>query len=70
MLGLGSAVGVLLSAFAYTGGLRGPKKDDDTDEVAAKWEEMHRYRSSWEETVEELGEGRGNSLLLLMHLSS
>jgi hypothetical protein len=70
MLGLGSAVGVLMSAFTYTGGLRGEQAHKERDEVERKWEEMHKYRSSWEETVEEIGEGRGNIVRLLMHLSS
>jgi len=59
MLGFGALTGVVLSAYSYTGGLRGEQAHEERDEVERKWEEMHKYRSSMDETIEEIGEGRG-----------
>lgn len=62
VLGYGSALSILLAAFSYTGGtLSGFAKDPNVDEVARKEYLRKNRRRSIEETVNELGEGRGMS---------
>jgi hypothetical protein len=60
VLGYGSALAVVLSAFNYTGGkFLGTDLDKDVDEVSRKEHMRKNRRRSIEETVNELGEGRG-----------
>lgn len=59
MLGFGAGVGVVMAAYSYSGGLRGEHAHEERDEVERKWEEMRKYRSPIEETIAEIGEGRG-----------
>nr|OQO20503.1 hypothetical protein B0A51_13264 [Rachicladosporium sp. CCFEE 5018] len=60
VLGYGAALGVILSAFTFTGGqLNGYKQDSTVDEVARKEYLRKNRRRPIEETVNELGEGRG-----------
>lgn len=61
VIGYGAGLALILGAFDYTGGsLTGLFKDMNMDEVTRK--EMLRAgrRRPIDETVEELGEGRGN----------
>ena len=60
VLGYGSAMAVVLAAFNYTGGkLSGYVKDPEVDEVGRKEYMRRNRRRPFEETVEQLGEGRG-----------
>ncbi|KAK4611575.1 NADH-ubiquinone oxidoreductase [Fulvia fulva] len=60
VIGYGSALAVILSAFTFTGGrLNGFAKDPDVDEVARKEYMRKNRRRPIEQTVNELGEGRG-----------
>lgn len=60
VLGYGTALAAMLGAFSYTGGkLSGPAKDREVDEVARKMALRKNRRRPIEETVNELGEGRG-----------
>jgi hypothetical protein len=58
--GYGAGLSVLMGAFDYCGGrFSGYKKDPTLDEVNRKTELRKNRRKSIEETVAELGEGRG-----------
>ncbi|KAF2169651.1 hypothetical protein M409DRAFT_20064 [Zasmidium cellare ATCC 36951] len=60
VIGYGSGLAILLAAFQYTGGtLSGFARDPNVDEVARKEYLRKNRRRSIEETVNELGEGRG-----------
>lgn len=60
VLGYGSAMAVILSAFQFTGGrLQGYKRDPEIDEVARKEHMRKNRRRPIDETVHQLGEGRG-----------
>ncbi|KAF2214201.1 hypothetical protein CERZMDRAFT_105398 [Cercospora zeae-maydis SCOH1-5] len=60
VLGYGTSLAVILAAFNYTGGrLVGAKVDPEVDEVARKEYLRKNRRRSIEETINELGEGRG-----------
>ena len=60
VLGLGAATSALLSAFEYTGGsLMGAGRDPEVDEFERKQQLRKNRRRPIEETVAELGEGRG-----------
>jgi hypothetical protein len=60
VLGYGALVGVVLSAYDYTGGsLRGFKKDRELDDFERKEALRKNRRRPIEETLSELGEGRG-----------
>lgn len=60
VLGYGAAVAVVLGAFNYTGGrLTGYNKDPEIDEVARKEYLRKNRRRPMEDTVQDLGEGRG-----------
>nr|POF02293.1 nadh-ubiquinone oxidoreductase 21.3 kda subunit [Quercus suber] len=60
VFGYGTALAAILGAFSFTGGkLSGSKRDRDHDEVARKMEMRKNRRRPLEETVNELGEGRG-----------
>lgn len=60
VVGYGSAVSITLAAFHYTGGkLLGSSLDPEIDEVARKEYLRKNRRRSIEETINELGEGRG-----------
>lgn len=61
MLGFGALTAVVLGAYDYTGGrLNGYKKDKEIDEFERKQELRKNRRRPIEETISELGEGRGN----------
>lgn len=60
VLGYGSLLGVVLGAFTFTGGrLEGFRRDPNVDEVSRKEYLRKNRRRPQEETVHELGEGRG-----------
>ncbi|GAB7356365.1 hypothetical protein MBLNU459_g7150t1 [Dothideomycetes sp. NU459] len=60
VLGYGAALAVVLGAFNYTGGkLTGYNKDPTVDEVGRKEYLRKNRRRPLEDTVTELGEGRG-----------
>lgn len=60
VLGYGSLLAVLLGTFEYTGGsLSGFQKDPNVDEFERKTALRKNYRRPIEETIDELGEGRG-----------
>lgn len=62
MFGAGASVGVAMAAFTYTNGLVGWKKDEDVDEVERRETQKKLRRRPLEETIEQLGEGRGKNL--------
>ena len=60
VLGYGAGLAVLLGVFDYTGGmLSGYRADPDVDEYTRKIEMRKARRRPIQETIEELGEGRG-----------
>ncbi|KAI9643337.1 hypothetical protein NHQ30_007956 [Ciborinia camelliae] len=60
VLGFGAMTAVVLSAFNYTGGaLSGYKRDPDVDEFERKEHLRKNRRIPLEQTISELGEGRG-----------
>jgi hypothetical protein len=60
VLGAGAGFGVVVAAFRFSNGLSGYKmKEDDVDEVARKEEMRKMRRRPLQETIEQLGEGRG-----------
>jgi hypothetical protein len=60
VLGFGALAAVILGAYDYTGGaLTGYKKDPEMDEFERKEYLRKNRRRPIEQTIEELGEGRG-----------
>lgn len=60
VLGYGAGLSVILSAFTFTGGrLQGYHRDPDVDEVSRKEYLRKNRRRPIEQTINELGEGRG-----------
>lgn len=60
MLGYGVLTAVVLGAYDYTGGvLSGYKKDSEMDEFERKEYLRKNRRRPIEQTISELGEGRG-----------
>ena len=60
VLGYGTALAAILYAFTYTGGrFTGYQRDPDVDEVSRKEYLRKNRRRDIEETVHNLGEGRG-----------
>lgn len=59
MFGAGASLGIVMAAFTYTNGLAGWKKDEDLDEVERREALKKLRRRPLEETIEQLGEGRG-----------
>ena len=60
LLGYGAATATALAAFEYTGGtLYGYKKDTEGDEFERRQKLRKSFRSPAEQTLSELGEGRG-----------
>ncbi|KAK3400558.1 NADH:ubiquinone reductase [Sordaria brevicollis] len=60
VLGIGAMTGSLIGAFAYTGGsFGGHKKDPEVDEYERKEAMRLNRRRPVEETLAEVGEGRG-----------
>lgn len=64
VLGYGAALAVILGTYDYTGGaLTGYDKDPNVDEYLRKQELRKNRRRPIQETLEELGEGRGRTKL-------
>jgi len=62
IMGYGTGLAVVLAAFNYTGGkLTGYVKDPEVDEVSRKEYLRRNRRRPMEDTVAELGEGRGTT---------
>jgi hypothetical protein len=60
IIGMGVFTAVLTGGMTYTGGtLKGGLRDPDADKVAEKDLARKNYRSPVEQTIAELGEGRG-----------
>ncbi|KAL4797231.1 hypothetical protein BDV19DRAFT_359182 [Aspergillus venezuelensis] len=60
MLGHGAALAIFMGAFEYTGGsLYGPKRDPHVDEFERREKLRTQWRTPGEQTLAELGEGRG-----------
>lgn len=61
MLGIGAGVSVVLGVFDYTGGtLSGFGKDPNVDEYERKERLRRNRRRPIQETLDEVGEGRGS----------
>lgn len=64
VLGYGAGLAVLLGTYDYTGGvLSGYDKDPNVDEYLRKEQLRKNRRRPIQETLEELGEGRGRTKL-------
>lgn len=61
VLGYGAALATTLGAFEYTGALWGYGKEKDEDKFERLEKLRKAYRTPAEETIAELGEGRGTS---------
>lgn len=71
VLGYGSAMAVLLSTFTFTGGqLQGYKRDPEVDELARKEHMRKNRRRPIDETLHELGEGRGRRGIMGQNLAN
>lgn len=69
-MGYGGLFSVVLSAFTYTGAsFTGFKRDAGVDEVERKEFLRKNRRRPLEETISELGEGRGQLQLPLRRIS-
>jgi hypothetical protein len=66
VLGYGAVLAVLLGAFDYGGGvLSGYSQDPDVDEYERKQKLRKNWRRPIQETIDELGEGRGEIFVTL-----
>ncbi|CAD0085711.1 unnamed protein product, partial [Aureobasidium mustum] len=66
--GYGTALAVVLGTWQYAGGkITGYEIDPTVDEVARKEYLRKNRRRPMEETLEQIGEGRGMEILLLRH---
>ena len=64
-MGYGAGLAVLLGTYDYTGGkLTGYERDSTVDEYERKEQLRKNWRRPIQETLEEVGEGRGQSVLL------
>ena len=69
ILGFGALTAVVMGVYDYTGGsLRGYAKDPDVDELAQKEALRKNRRRPIQETIAELGEGRGRLNLRLLNM--
>jgi hypothetical protein len=61
VIGLGATISIILGTYAYTGGKLQGWKDDETEAEALerKLKARARRRRPLEETIAEIGEGRG-----------
>lgn len=59
-MGYGAALSTFMTAFEYTGGsLFGYKKDQDVDEYDRRTALRKNFQTAGEQSIAELGEGRG-----------
>lgn len=69
VLGAGAALAVVQAVFDYTGGsLGGYKMDPDVDEFERRQELRKNRRRPIQETLDQIGEGRGIQTLYESHL--
>ncbi len=61
VLGMGALCATVLGTADYTGGFRGFKKDHEIDDFERKQYLRKNRRRPIEETIAEVGEGRGKS---------
>jgi hypothetical protein len=62
LLGYGAALATAMGGFEYTGGsLFGRKRDPNVDEFERREKLRTQWRTPGEQTLAELGEGRGTS---------
>jgi hypothetical protein len=59
MIGIGALSAVATSLLTYTGGELRSKRDPERDIVAEREALRKNYRSPVEQTISEIGEGRG-----------
>ncbi|KAF2707430.1 hypothetical protein K504DRAFT_535929 [Pleomassaria siparia CBS 279.74] len=60
MLGMGTCTAAVMFGFRFTGGITSKKADNqDVDEVEEKEARKKAYRRPIQETIDQLGEGRG-----------
>jgi hypothetical protein len=65
VLGYGAGLAIILGTFDYTGGvLTGYERDPNVDEYDRKEQLRKNRRRPIQETIEELGEGRGTSFVI------
>jgi hypothetical protein len=69
-LGMGALLSVITATFDYGGGRFRPRPDPNIDEVERKEAIRKTYRRPIEETIAELGEGRGRSTFDNLRLES
>ena len=62
VLGFGAGLAVIQGGSAYTGGLEGYRRDPNVDEYERKERLRKERRRPIEETLRELGEGRGKAI--------
>lgn len=68
IIGYGAFTGVVLAGYHYAGGsLRGYWQSEDVDEYERKEMLRKNRRRPVEETLAEIGEGRGESLFSSLH---
>lgn len=67
VLGYGAALSVVMTAFQFSGGSLFGAKDQSVDEYERKEALRRNRRRPIQETLEELGEGRGTSLYPRIH---
>jgi hypothetical protein len=67
VLGYGAALAAVMGTFEYTGGtLFGTWRDPTVDRYAEMERLRTRYRTPGEETIAEIGEGRGTRTAVLL----
>jgi hypothetical protein len=63
MLGAGATTAVVMSAFRYTNGFKGTTSAETDEEEVERRENAKKFRRRpISETIEQLGEGRGNQI--------
>lgn len=62
-MGYGTGLAITMCGFDFAGGLWGYKKDSEVDEFERRTQLRKAYRQPGEETIAQLGEGRGMFLL-------
>ncbi len=67
VLGYGAGVAIVMGAFEFTGGSLSGNKDKTLDEFERKEQLRKNRRRPIEETLSELGEGRGKKDALWVH---
>lgn len=58
-MGYGTGLAITMCGFDFAGGLWGYKRDSEVDEFERRTQLRKAYRQPGEETIAQLGEGRG-----------